>query len=538
MKLPLYSGCLTVMLPGFAWAQCEVLKLDGPASLSSTPEFGFSLSLHGSRMVVGMPDAGPALEGSAEVFERLDGVGWVSAGKLFASDGEPYDEFGYSVAVEGDRLVVGAIAHGALGAKGAAYVFERQTEGTWLETAKLLPPDEAWGFGWSIDIVGDRIAVGAKGASALSDGKGRVVIFEHDGTAWVKRTTIKPTISVGGDGFGASLDLEQDRLVVGAPYLWVGSGNSEGLAFVYEPQAAVGAPWSQKAVLSPPELTSVDMFGNDVALDGDRIVVGAPQFDEPTFIGGAAFVYDLQGTVWTKTSTLAPADLPPITYFGWGVDIEGSRIVVGARSDSGAALGGGAAYLFEEGAQGWSEVQKFYGSGTGVSDTFGYRVDLEGSEILVGAPHAASGPPDPGSAHLFLLDSPGPSLLADAPSVSLSLGGAQGLQLGACPEHAGDLYALAGSATGTRPGFAFAGFDVPLNLDAYFLHTLAQPGFPLTQPIGVFDAFGRAHASFALPAGFEPTLAGLTLHHAYAVLDPTTLALEAVSPAVAVALVP
>ncbi len=489
-------------------------------------------------MVVGMRYGGPISQGAVEVFENDEGLGWASGGELLPFDGDTYDEFGYSVAINGDRLVVGAPDHGELGTKGAAYVFERQTDGTWAETAKLLPPEEAWAFGWSIDIVGDRIAVGAKGASALGDGKGRVVIFEYDGTAWVKRTTIKPTISVAGDGFGASLDLEQDRLVVGAPYLWVGSGNSEGLAFVYEPQAAIGAPWSQKAVLSPPELTSVDMFGYDVSLDGNRLVVGAPQFDQPTFLGGAAFVYDLQGSVWTQTATLAPADLPPITYFGWGVDLEGNRIVVGAQSDNGAAPGGGAAYLFEEGAQGWSEVQKFYGSGTGASDTFGYRVDLEGSEILVGAPHATSGPPDPGSAHLFLLDSPGPSLLADGPSVSLTLGGSQTLELGACLEHAGDLYVLAGSATGTRPGFAFAGFDVPLNLDAYFLHTLTQPGFPLTAPIGVFDAFGRAHASFALPAGFEPTLAGLTLHHAYAVLDPATLALEAVSPAVPVALLP
>ncbi len=530
----LLAGGLLAPMP---LAQCEILKLTGPPPDPAGYKFGFSVSLNGDRMAVGAPGSG--VPGSVDIFELQDGGAWAKAGTLVASDSKVIEQLGYSVAVDNDTLVVGSVHQGLLFAKGAAYVFERQSDGTWIETAKLLPTDDAWAFGWSVDIDGDRIAVGAKGASSLSGGKGMAFIYEREGGVWVKKATIKPSISAGGDGFGASLDLEGERIVVGASYSWTSSSPYEGLAFVFE-RAFSGAVWIQTAILSPADLQDNDLFGQDVALDGDRIVVGAPQYDQPSPFIGAAFVFDLIGGIWTQTANLSPSDQPILTYFGWSVDVEGSRAVVGARTDNDAAPAAGAAYLFEEGPGGWTEVEKFYGSGIGPGDTFSYAVDLDDSELLIGAPYTIGAEMGhPGYAFLFALEPSGPSLLADATSVSLSQGGMQGFQLGACLEHAGDLYFLAGSATGTSPGFVFSGVSVPLNPDVYFLYTLNHPGIPpLASSFGVLDAWGKGSASFAIPAGTQPSLAGLTLHHAYAVLDPTTLQLDAVSPAVPVALVP
>jgi hypothetical protein len=93
--------------------------------------------------------------------------------------------------------------------------------------------------------------------------------------------------------------------------------------------------------------------------------------------------------------------------------------------------------------------------------------------------------------------------------------------------------------TGTSPGFAFGGTPVPLNPDAYFLYTLNHPSAPpLGASLGFLDAGGKASVTFSIPPGFEATLAGLTLHHAYAVLDGAALQLEAVSAAAPVELVP
>jgi hypothetical protein len=389
-------------------------------------------------------------------------------------------------------------------------------------------------------VEGDRIAVGAKGAVALGDGAGRVVLFERSAGSWAQKAVIKPGPSIGGDGFGQCLDLEGDRLVVGATYGWTGScaPYCEGRAFVFERHPDFGT-WYQKAVLAPDDLADGDYFGQDVALDGDRIVVGAMQHDLPQFNIGAAYVFDDVDGSWVQTGKITPGDLPSSTQFGAAVDVEGGRVVVGARGDGEAAPSGGAAYLFEEGTEGWKEVAKFHGSDPQLGDSFGFAVDLEGSEVAVGAPHIGGESGPHGKAYLFDLDPDGPSLVSDGGDVSLSAGGAQSFQLGACPSHAGDVYVFAGSASGTSPGFAIGGIPVPLNPDPYLSHTLNHAGAPpLEGSVGLLDENGFAQASFTLGRGAVPSLAGVVLHHAYAVLDGGTLALEAVSPAVPVTLVP
>jgi len=110
-----------------------------------------------------------------------------------------------------------------------------------------------------------------------------------------------------------------------------------------------------------------------------------------------------------------------------------------------------------------------------------------------------------------------------ANDVSVAAGGTVDLDLVAGVEHAGRVYVVLGSASGTDPGFDVAGVHVPLNpLDFYFTHTLKASGGPLTPALGALDAQGRADVAFALPAGLDPALAGLTLHHAFGVFDATT----------------
>lgn len=128
-------------------------------------------------------------------------------------------------------------------------------------------------------------------------------------------------------------------------------------------------------------------------------------------------------------------------------------------------------------------------------------------------------------------------LCADVDEIPLSTGGAQTLSLTAGPAHAGDVHLLLGSFTGTA-GFDLGGLLVPLDVDLYFLHTLAHPNAPpLAGSLGFLDGAGAATATLTLPAGLDPSLAGLTFYHACGVLDPATLALEMVSAPVAVGLV-
>ena len=516
-------------------AQCEVLKLTGPEPGPNEEfDYGHSLSLSSDRMVIGMP-GGPA-PGSAHVFERSALGAWISMATLVPSDAEIYDRFGWSVAIDGDTLVACAPADGQLGAKGAAYVFERQPDGAWREVQKLVPPDYAWAYGWAVDLDGDRMVIGAKGASDLSGGQGYAFLYERVGGVWVHKQTFAPTISVPGDGFGAALDLDGDRLVVGASYNW--TWPSPGLAFVFERHPS-GFFWMQTAVLSPDDLSDVDLFGSSVGLDDERIVVGAPLHSQPSAFVGATYVFERIDGLWTQTAKLTPSDLTYLAEFGWSVGVDGDRVVAGAWADSDVASVAGAAYLFELAPIGWNEVGKFHGSDLGVGDSFGYAMDLDGTALLIGAPSIVPAAVSPGYAFLFDLAPAGPSLIADAAELSLAQGGSQTLHVGACSVHVGDIVVVAGTASGTSSGFALGGVAVPLNLDAYFMQTLGHPGAPpLAGSVGLLDANGYAAASFTVPTGTSSALAGLVLHHAYGVLDSATLALEAVSPAVPVALVP
>jgi len=126
----------------------------------------------------------------------------------------------------------------------------------------------------------------------------------------------------------------------------------------------------------------------------------------------------------------------------------------------------------------------------------------------------------------------------DVASIDLVAGGTQLWSLDAGASFGGDFYLVLGSFSGTSPGFPIGGFVLPLNPDAYFLLSLTNANaLPFIESFGVLDAQGQADAAFLLPPGMDPTLAGITLHHAYGVLAPGTFALQFVSDPVPVDLV-
>ncbi|MAB80824.1 MAG: arylsulfotransferase (ASST) [Planctomycetes bacterium] len=105
-------------------------------------------------------------------------------------------------------------------------------------------------------------------------------------------------------------------------------------------------------------------------------------------------------------------------------------------------------------------------------------------------------------------------------TVSVSAGGSVDFELLAGPEHANRIYLMLGSRSGTLPGFFFSGFHFPLNPDDYFRFILQNPaGSPLSQPVGMLDANGRATGAFALPPGSPAFLVGLELNHVFLVID-------------------
>jgi len=240
-----------------------------PSDVRFGDVFGASVAIHGDTIVVGatmdlfMYGSGP---GKAYVLER-DRERWTTAAR-FAPHGFSswYASYGLACATDGETVVVGSPGDDEAGAGvGAAYVYERSTSG-WIEVAKLLPasPASDGRFGSSVAVEGKRIAVGAPQAL----GTGLAYVFERSSGAWLERAAFSASDSAGGDIFGASLDLAGERLAVGAPHA-DGSGADTGVTYVFRAQAGA---WAEELRIAP-EVPSGTGYGSRVDLQGNQVLV-------------------------------------------------------------------------------------------------------------------------------------------------------------------------------------------------------------------------------------------------------------------------
>ena len=250
-----------------------------PSDSAQDQQFGTSVATADNRIVVGARGdqmAGFAA-GAAYIF-RLEGTGWIEEMKLISQDIQPFDIFGVSVAINDERVAVGALGAQTDGVRvGAVYVFRRDNAG-WIEEAKLVAsdPHELDFLGHSVGMTpdGKRIIAGA-------DGNEAAYIFRRSGTSWVQETKL-----VAGDGsfglFGTSVAIRDPYAAVGSPQ------DNEGTTYLFRFD---GANWNLLSKIKASDAFPADEFGLSVALDDRHLMVGAPL--HPNEFGpGAAYVYD------------------------------------------------------------------------------------------------------------------------------------------------------------------------------------------------------------------------------------------------------
>lgn len=324
--------------------------------------------------------------------------------KLVPEDPDLPDDaagFGYALAVRGDTLVVGAPPYGPTYTgdyQGSAYVFTKDDtvpEG-WSQQAKLIvsggPSDE--NFGFSVAISDDTIVVGAFGDDYGDYGTttGSAYVFTKDDTGWKEKTRLAASDGEPGDQFGISVAVWGDTIVVGAcraddralsPRFW-----QAGSAYLFTRDAA--GDWTEQARLTANDPSRRAFFGMSVAISSDTIVAGA-HGDEG--VRGALYVFSRdEGDNWNETPTkLTASDGDSWDYLGVRVAISGDIIVAGAHGDEnvGGVTGMGSAYVFNKNAiGGWSEQTKLTASdvAVGTTDHFGLGVAVSGGTIIVAAP--------------------------------------------------------------------------------------------------------------------------------------------------------
>jgi len=228
---------------------------------------------------------------------------------LTASDAADDDQFGYSVAIAGDTMVVGAyvLASDNGAASGSAYVFTRSTGSTWTEQAKLTASDGAAEdrFGESVTIAGDTIVVGAPGDDENGTGSGTAYIFTRTGTSWTEQAKLTASDGAAADVFGNSVAIDGDSMVVGAHLDDVNGITNSGSAYVF---LRTGTTWTEQAKLTASDGAAADRFGESVAIAGDTIVVGAHVDDDNGTGSGSGYIFTRTGTAWTEQAKLTASD--------------------------------------------------------------------------------------------------------------------------------------------------------------------------------------------------------------------------------------
>jgi len=405
--------------------------------------FGYSVSISGEYAVIGAnvddKDANglnPINDaGSAYIFKKEKDGKWKQVQKIVASDREAGDNFGWSVAISRRHIVVGAPYHdrNLAGANsgpssGAAYIFERNESGNWIQTQKIIatPLEGQILFGHSVAVDGNSIAVGSpsyakdetgSGASNIN-GAGAVFVFDKIGGNWVQTKMLlsrERGINNIGDGLGNSVSICGNLVVAGASGVDfdANGGNrmeASGAAYIFERS---GSNWTQVQKIVAGDRAAHDDFGGSVAISGDNVIIGAWQKKETTdpnsrphtgnaYIfsrraapnrvrpdGGVILTPEADGK-WRQVLKINPDDRRPDDYLGWSVSISGDYAIVSARKQDTDSLDnlihdGGAIYVFYQDKRGnWSQTGKLAAFDRSQLDNLGYSVAISGCDIIGG----------------------------------------------------------------------------------------------------------------------------------------------------------
>ncbi|MEO1483965.1 MAG: hypothetical protein AAFU77_17780 [Myxococcota bacterium] len=292
-----------------------------------------------------------------------------------ATNPDQGDEFGAAIALSRDTLAVGAPFEDSDGSNetdnsvadsGAVYIF-RRVNGDWTFEAylKANSPNQEDRFGASLSIDGDTLIVGAPGASLETDpsnttsGSGAVYVFQRVGATWNQQDFLKPQTADDDDGFGASVGFSDGRIVIGAP-------------------------------------------GEDSA--ATRVDGTATSNSSPS--SGAAYVFEFSGTSWVQRAYLKSSNSDSGDSFGGSVAIDGEVIVIGASGEDSAAteIDGddgntgtsvGAAYVFEMVSGDWQQTVYLKATSGQSGLVFGTSVCVAPDVIAVGMPgREVSGAPE------------------------------------------------------------------------------------------------------------------------------------------------
>lgn len=294
---------------GNAWREVAALQ---PDDLTFRAQFGSQVVTDGHHLVISAPrdgidplgqGEGSSVFGSVHIYQR-SGDTWTRMARLTNPSPTPMtgiigDSFGRALALDDNRLVVYAGSLSETGLQSAGLLRVYTFDGAdWNETARITHPNaqEADRLGRLLALDGQLLAAMAPGRSTPSGGGGTLYLFRQIGDDWNYEAMFRPEDLRSLEGYGYSLDASGDRVAVGAPGRRNSVGN-QGSVFIYVRDAS--GSWSLEQELEPRRSDGRELgFGEAVALDGDRLLVGAVYTDRGE--EGSVFEYRREGSTWVR----------------------------------------------------------------------------------------------------------------------------------------------------------------------------------------------------------------------------------------------
>ncbi|CAL6298248.1 unnamed protein product [Bathycoccus prasinos] len=401
--------------PKFIHFPQEYLKLTASDG-ASNDYFGNSIAFAGNTALVGAGSYSYASYGSVYVFTRTgtDDSTWTETKKLTASDVREYDKFGSSIAFDGSTALIGAHWDDDNGYdSGSVYVFTRTgtDDSTWTETKKLTASDGASNdeFGSSIAFDGNTALIGAYVDDDNGSNSGSVYVFTRTGTddsTWTE--TKKLTASDGGENefFGNSITFDGNTALIGAR----GdddNGSYSGSVYVFTRTGTDDSTWTETKKLTASDSAPNDKFGVSIAFAGNTALVSAPGDDDNGNDSGSVYVFSRTGTddsTWTETKKLTASDGREYDNFGEPIAFAGNTALIGALGDDDNGYSSGSVYVFTRTGTDdstWTETKKLTASDGASNDEFGSSIAFAGNTALIGAYFDDDNGSNSGSVYVF-----------------------------------------------------------------------------------------------------------------------------------------
>jgi hypothetical protein len=344
----------------------------------SDDRFGYSVSVSGDYMILGayLDEPNGSNSGSAYIFKNIDGT-WTQYQKLTASDSAAEDRFGEAVAIDGDYAVIGCFADDDNGStSGSAYIF-KNVNGTWTQYQKLTASDGNANdyFGYSVAIKGDYVIIGAYQDGDNYGSAGSAYVFKNESGTWTQKSKLVASDNYSSDCFGYSVGISENYAIVGSLFD-DDNGTDSGSAYIFYNN---NDSWTQLQKITASDGAASDRFGASVTISGDYIAVGAYN-DESS--KGAVYVFKNNSGTWSQETKITASDGVAGDKFGASVFLNNDSLAVAANAKN---SGAGEAYLYSHDTNGWTEAILNVSSTAGDSCGYDSKgISVDGNTVVIG----------------------------------------------------------------------------------------------------------------------------------------------------------